>query len=72
MFLSFDPLHTKTGAFISFFGVRRIVKDDTGDLAKKNVKSHMATHFGTPLETQALVNCPKNDNIITGSELSNL
>lgn len=55
----------------SLLGVKRILKQAAGDLAKMNGRSHMATSLYTPMEYQIFLNCPSNEKVVTGSEVLN-
>lgn len=46
-------------------GVSQIVKNAAGDFDVKNGRNTMATASDTPLESHALLNCPKNDKTVT-------
>lgn len=59
------------GAWTSFLGGRRVVKDAAGDLYKKDCKGHMATASNTPMKSKILLNCPKHGSTVTGLELAN-
>lgn len=57
---------------MSILVARRVVNNAAGDLKIKNESSHLAISSHILLEMQTFLNCPKNDNVVSGLLSSNL